>query len=103
MNSENPRFNLWYCGVTNYENRRKAEHNLKHGLVGHWKYLDAKNKIEANSVERYFSEKGTVNSPNPFGLKENSKWVYIFKIPANRPQGLSGPFNIETILHQLFN
>jgi len=39
MGSKNPRLNGWYCGITNNENRRKAEHNYVKGKTSKWVYI----------------------------------------------------------------
>lgn len=80
MDSDNPRLNYWYCGITNDELRRKAEHNLKKGIVNYWKCFDAETRFNANEVESYFSKKGTINAPHAGGAKQNSRFVYIFKL-----------------------
>lgn len=63
MGSENPRYSLQFCGITNDEARRKAEHKYKFGEIANLKCIDAENLKEANLIEVYFSEKGTQNLP----------------------------------------
>jgi len=90
MGSKNPRLNGWYCGITNNENRRKAEHNYVKGKIKHWKCINASTMKKASEVEAYFSVKGTSNLPSPNGANKSSKWVYIFKMPSNKKMGLGG-------------
>lgn len=102
MNSDNPKFELWYCGITNNEKRREAEHNAKKGIVEFWKCENAKKKDNANEIEQYYHFKGTKNSPHTHGAIETSKWVFIFKMPVQRPSSLSGVFDVENIFKELF-
>lgn len=107
MKTESPRLNIWYCGITNNELRRKAEHNLKKGLVSYWKCFDAENKQNANDVESYFSQKGTKNAPHIGGATSNSKYVYIFKLNNSylqKNKGLGGiVITPNDIINQLFS
>lgn len=90
MRSENPRLKGWYCGITNNENRRKAEHNYAKGKIKYWKCINASTMKKASEVEAYFSIKGTSNLPSPNGANKSSKWVYIFKMPNSKKMGLGG-------------
>lgn len=103
MKSTNPRFNLWYCGITNNELRRKAEHKRDRGNISFWKCLRAKNMHAANEVEAYFSGKGTSNFPEARGATGTSNWVYIVKVGPPKPSGLNGlPTSNQDILRNLF-
>jgi len=102
MSSENPRFSGWYCGITNNEERRKAQHNYARGNIKYWKSTNAGTMKKANEVERYFSEKGTINLPSPNGAKASSKWVYIFKLPVIEQIGLGGALDSESLYNQIF-
>ena len=102
MGSESPRFSGWYCGITNNEERRKAQHNYTRGNIKYWKCVYAGTMKKANEVERYFSEKGTINLPSPNGARASSKWVYIFKLPASKQMGLGGVLDSELLYNQIF-
>ena len=102
MGSENPRMNGWYSGITNNEERRKAEHNYKRGKIKYWKCVNAGTMKKANEVEMYFSNKGTINMPSHNGAIASSKWVYIFKLPPNKIMGLGEVINKETFYNQIF-
>lgn len=107
MGSENPRLSNWYCGITNNESRRKAEHNLNKGFVKYWKCYDALTKQKANEIESYFSQKGTNNAPHSGGANSNSRYVYVFKLNTSYQQkqkGLGGPIiSSNEIIKQLFS
>lgn len=96
-------FGDWYCGITNNLNIRNAQHKKTRGDIKHWTALKAKSKSDANEIESYYSDKGTVNSPNIAGAKTNSSFVYIFKMPSSRPKGLAGPFSINNYIDWLFS
>ena len=104
MGSENPRLNGWYCGITNNESRRKAEHNNSKGKISNWKCIDAGSMKKANEVEAYFSSKGTRNLPNPNGAVKSSRWVYIFKLPSRNSKnyGLGGVVTDKTLYDYVF-
>ena len=102
MGSENPRFSGWYCGITNNEERRKAQHNYNRGKIKYWKCINAGTMKNANEVERYFSEKGTANLPGPNGAKISSRWVYIFKLPTTKQMGLGGVLEPQSLYEQVF-
>jgi len=80
MGSKNPRLNGWYCGITNNENRRKAEHNYVKGKIKHWKC------INASTMKK----------------NKSSKWVYIFKMPSNKKMGLGGVLDTQSLFNQVF-
>lgn len=107
MNSENPRLNLWYCGITNDTNRRIAEHKTNKGPIKHLKFIETLTKEYANEVETYFQKKGTINRSNVGGAVKNSRFVYIFKVSNEyvKNRGLAAPdVNlIDTILENLFS
>ena len=102
MGSETPRMNGWYSGITNNEERRKAEHNYKKGKIKYWKCVNAGTMKKANEVERYFSDKGTLNLPSLNGALVSSRWVYIFKLPDNKKMGLGGGVSKESLYNQIF-
>lgn len=103
MGSKNPHLNKWYCGITNIEKRRKAEHLSKRGEVSFWKCIDAGSTKKANEVEKYFSEKGTLNAPHRNGAISTSRYVCIFKTPKQSSglNGMGAP-KIEEIFKVLF-
>lgn len=102
MGTDNPRMNLWYVGITNDENRRKAEHNYKFIGIKYWKSFLTKSMEEANSIEQYFHKKGTINKPSKYGAIGTSKIVYVFKKPSFKSKGLNGAFTFNSILNELF-
>ena len=102
MGTENPRMSGWYSGITNNEDRRKAEHNTKMGKIKHWKCINAGTMKKANEVEKYFSDKGTTNLPSPNGALPSSRWVYILKLPPNRKMGLGGTTDSKSLYGYIF-
>lgn len=102
MGSNTPRLNGWYCGITNNEDRRRAEHNYKKGEIKYWKCINAQTMEKANEVERYFSQKGTMNLPSPNGASTSSKWVYVFKLPKTKAVGLRGALDANLVYNKLF-
>ncbi len=102
MGSENPRLNNWDVGITNIEQRRKAEHQNKLGKIKYWKCLNAGALNSANEIEVYFNSKGTTNLPFKNGAIKKSKLVYIFKLPARKKAGLNGAFIENSILEEIF-
>ncbi|WP_310555027.1 hypothetical protein [Flavobacterium sp.] len=102
MKSEKPRLKLWYCGITNNEVRRKKEHNRMKGVT-HWKCFEANSKIEANLIETFFSNEGTLNQSSIGGAKHNSYKVYVFKITNPKGNfGLNGcPLTAKNLLDYL--
>ncbi len=101
MNSENPRMNGWYCGITNNEERRKTEHKNLKGKIIHWKCIDEDSMRKANEVEAYFSLKGTKNLSSPNGAVKSSWWIYVFNLPSSN-YGLGGIISNETIYKYAF-
>jgi len=102
MGSEKPRLNNWYVGITNNLDRRKAEHNKKTLDIKFWKTFDAKTMKDANVIEAYFNTKGTINQSYKGGAIKTSKYVYVFKKPISKPQGLNGAFTNRNLISQLF-
>ncbi|WP_338731496.1 hypothetical protein [Mangrovimonas cancribranchiae] len=78
-------FSDWYCGITNNVNIRNAQHKKKHGEITYWMALKANSKNEANEIETYYNNKGTINSSNIGGAVKSSSFVYIFKMPKLKP------------------
>ena len=103
MGSENPRLNGWYVGITNNANRRKGEHSKSKLGLKYWKTFTAKTMNDANIVEAYFSQKGTMNLSSKGGAIKTSKYVYVFKLPVSKPQGLNGVFTLNNLISQLFS
>lgn len=102
MGSSNPRMNTWYVGITNNTKRRRAEHKVGELGLRFWKTFDAETMENANDIESYFSEKGTINRPSKNGANKSSKFVYVFRKPTSKPTGLNGPFTINNIIDNLF-
>ena len=73
---------IWYVGITNNPMRREAEHKRAYGFnVRYYAVFYAHTKKIASQVEDYFAKKGTTNFPGSSGAVEDSRWVYVFKIP----------------------
>ncbi|NOZ46498.1 MAG: hypothetical protein GXO79_06915 [Chlorobi bacterium] len=102
MGSSKPRLNSWYVGITNNTKRRKAEHRVNVLGLKFWKTFDAETMENANEVESYFSQNGTINRPSKNGANKFSKFVYVVRKPNSRPSGLNGPFTDENIIDKLF-
>ncbi|WP_417558740.1 hypothetical protein [Mesoflavibacter zeaxanthinifaciens] len=96
-------FSDWYCGITNNVNIRNAQHKKKHGEITYWMALKANSKNEANEIETYYNNKGTINSSNIGGAVKTSSFVYIFKMPSSKPRGLAGAYNVENYINWLFS
>src|ERR1700756_4831992 len=75
----------WYCGVTNDETMRKAQHKYTKQISAmYFKAWNAGSKINSLAVEKYFHSKGMRGfSKSPGGVRQNSKFVYIFKLRTN--------------------
>ncbi len=97
MNSKKPRLNSWYVGITNDTKRRKAEHRVNALGLKFWKTFDAETMEDANEVEAYFSNKGTINRPSKNGANRYSKYVYVFRKPTTKAKGLNSSLSIESI------
>lgn len=71
----------WYCGVTNDETRRKADHKYGKNISAlYFKAWDAESKDNALLVEKHFHQQGMKGlSKSPGGVRSSSKYVYIFK------------------------
>ncbi len=102
MNSEKPRLDSWYVGITNDTKRRKGEHRVNVLGLKYWKTFDAETMENANEIESYFSKKGTINLPSKNGANSFSKYVYVFRKPSSKPTGLNGAFTFENIIDKLF-
>ena len=71
----------WYCGITKYpDDTRLKQHINKKNIEGLFFNIWETDSVEdANEIEVYFSDKGTINSPSKAGAKKNSKYVYVYK------------------------
>ncbi|MFK8377546.1 hypothetical protein [Capnocytophaga canimorsus] len=100
--SEN--FSDWYCGITNSEKRRNSEHLRKYKKIYDWKCYTVKNVEEANEIEKYFNEKGTLNASNMGHTTIKTNKVYIFRLDqkTKKQHGLGMPVNIDGILNIFF-
>ena len=104
MDSENPKYKYWYCGITNNTIKRKMQHHRIFPLLKHWKVIEAENMLEANSVEAFFSKKGTSNRPSKNGANESSKYVYLFREPSlPKVKGLGYGGDIQSLIDVFFN
>jgi predicted GIY-YIG superfamily endonuclease len=104
MKSQNPRLKYWYCGITNNTQKRKLQHHRNFPLLKHWKFIEAKNMLDANSVEAFFSKKGTSNRPSKNGANESSIYVYLFREPSlPEVKGLAFGGDIGNLIDTLFN
>ena len=92
------RLNQWYCGITNNTTRRNAEHRYKKGAIKHFFAIDAKTLTKARAVEKYFSEKGTVNHKKKGNTVKDTTNVYVFKMP-HTPLGSIDTFDAEAYLN----
>ncbi|HCT31523.1 MAG TPA: hypothetical protein DIW31_12540 [Bacteroidales bacterium] len=99
MGTVNPRYSLWYCGITNDTERRKAEHNVrkKDIKIEFWKSFNAGTMNDAQIIETEMFSKGMKNMPYKGGANVGSKNVYVFKMT---PRGLEG---IEDVISILFS
>lgn len=104
MGSKNPQLNKWYVGITNNVGVRQAQHKAKLGSILYWKTMEAENMKLANNVERYFSDKGTLNAPQAGGATKSSKHVYVFKFPPLHlnSKGLNGTFDLDEFIKNIF-
>ena len=80
MNSEKPRLDSWYVGITNDTKRRKGEHRVNVLGLKYWKTFDAETMENANEIESYFSKKGTINLPSKNGA---NSFIYVANEKAN--------------------
>ena len=72
----------WYVGISNHPNRRKSEHQRVYGMdIRNYTVFYAYTKRIASQVEDYFSKKGTSNAIGSRGATEESRWVYVYKLP----------------------
>lgn len=84
-NNELLPYHRWYVGITKFKNGERLKQHIAEKKVSgiYYKQLEAGTKIQANLVERHFSNLGTMNAPHAGGAKEDSTTVYIFKIKPN--------------------
>jgi hypothetical protein len=68
-------YNLWYIGITDDPERRKAEHDAAGDNTKHWKCWKADTEAIARNVEKYFIDKGMKGGT---GGGEHPTYVYIF-------------------------
>ncbi|MDR3046056.1 MAG: hypothetical protein LBU51_00380 [Bacteroidales bacterium] len=71
----------WYVGITGDVDRRKVEHLTEEPDMRHFKAYYAYSAKIASEIEDYFAKKGTANKVGSRGANENSKLVYVYKIP----------------------
>ena len=75
MDSYNPGYSLWYCGITNDPNERKKEHKYP----DFFKYWDAFTMTDAHKIEIEISQLGMTNNQKG-GVHKGSKYIYVFKM-----------------------
>lgn len=82
---QNPPYERWYCGITKHANGERLKQHIKNKKIDglYYKQMNAGTMIQANAVERRFSELGTSNAPESRGATSESIYVYVFKITAN--------------------
>ncbi len=75
----------WYCGVTNDDTKRKAQHIWEKQISAmYFKSWDAGSKANSLIIEKYFHGLGMKgDSKSPGGVKSTSRYVYVFKINPN--------------------
>lgn len=75
----------WYCGVTNNETKRKAEHKYDKKIPAMYFHAwDAGSKVNALAIESYFHGKNMRGeSKSPGGVRQSSRYVYVFKWKTN--------------------
>lgn len=78
-------YSNWYCGVTNDDTERKAQHKYEKNISAmYFKAWDAGSKANALAIEQYFhSKKMRGESKTPGGVKNSSRFVYVFKWHTN--------------------
>ncbi|GHT35483.1 hypothetical protein FACS189434_13360 [Bacteroidia bacterium] len=76
-------YSLWYVGITNNPKIREKQHNLTYKNKMYLHICYAYSKEIGNQIEKYFSDKGTINKPIIGGAKKNSFYVYVFKAQAS--------------------
>ena len=72
----------WCVGTNENPNRRESEYYRVYGAyIRSYAVFYAHSKKIASQVENYFSKKGTANAPGSRGATEDSRWVYVYKLP----------------------
>ena len=68
-------YHLWYIGITDDLERRKAEHDSAGDSTKYWQSWKADTETIARNVEKYFLDKGMKGGT---GGGEHPTYVYIF-------------------------
>lgn len=77
-------YSNWYCGVTNKEAVRKAQHENKNGeKTFYFKAWDAGSKKLALEIEAHFHAKGMQGNGGTGGVIDTTKYVYVYKKSPN--------------------
>ena len=71
----------WYVGVTEFPQRRYKEHMRKIGTEPfYWFSWYAYSKKTALTIEKHFHDLGMLEGAMAGGVKNTSKFVYIYKL-----------------------
>lgn len=81
-----PPYERWYVGITKHDDDTRLKQHLRKNpkYAGiYYKSLNVDTLIQANMVEKHFSQKGTKNKPEQRGATNESIYAYVFKADAN--------------------
>lgn len=87
-------YSNWYCGVTNSESVRKAQHANNNGEATYYfKAWDAGSKELALEVESHFHAKRMQGDGGTGGVRITTTFVYVYKKSPNVVDRLARFFN----------
>ncbi len=70
----------WYVGITNDEDRRKKEHEIKNNAeCRFWNCWNMRTKRLARALESALHKQGLLDKDSPGNIKESTKHIYIYK------------------------
>ena len=70
----------WYVGITNDENRRKKEHEIKNNKqCKFWNCWDMKTKRLSRALESALHKQKLLDKDTPGNITEASKFIYVYK------------------------
>lgn len=73
-------YSRWYIGVTNNPEIRKSQHkSLNNEEPYAWKHWYCYSKENALDIEKYFHQKGMLETDKTGGVADDSKYVYVYK------------------------
>jgi hypothetical protein len=75
-------FSNWYIGVTNDPQSRELSHRQK-ASTQYWVCFNARSKKIALLIETWGHSKGMLETDKKGGVRENTKFVYIYKKHGN--------------------